>query len=440
MKWLEQKRIAERLFVKKRKANFKWWIRICCGLLLLSLLAGLWRAADVGEWQWFVCFLPAAALALVLLLADILQPALHEPDAHWRAVLRHLSISYAVTVLHPRSSALSDFHIVECSPHFPDWFAIDRKRMPGMTENGFIVYNQRMHGVLHSKESAAFCACDRLGNSYDMEALYIGKNRVLLLSRTADPQGCFVEGGEEAEARDRIETLQKSNHELEALSYSISHEIKAPVRTIDGYARLFLEDYGVGMDREALLMIGNIRNICGETIVLINKLLEYTKISAEKPKREVVDLETMLQDVFQELRVCYGRESNARFQLDTRLPPVIGDSFLIRQAMSNILSNALKFTREKPVAIIRAGCSLQNGKPVFYVRDNGAGFDMQFSQKLFGLFQRMHTPEEFEGSGIGLATVKKVIQEHGGTAWMTGEVGRGATIYFTFARENVLYP
>lgn len=427
--------------MKKNKTNFKLWLRICGGLFVLGLLFGVWKVAGVKEWYLFFSFLPASVLALILFWADIVWHVLRrpDPDAYWQAVVRHLSLSYAVTVFRPRSSVPTDFPVVKCSSRFPDWFAVDRKRMPGMTENGFIVYDERMHSVLRSKESASFCACDRLGNSYDMEALYIGKNRVLLLSRLVNPQECMDQNADEAPIHERIESLQKSNHELEALNYSISHEIKAPVRAIDGYARIFLEDYSEGIDREALQMIGNIRNICGDTIVLINKLLEYTRISAEQPKREVVDLEVMLQDVFNELRVSYARENDTLFQLDTKLPLVIGDAFLIRQAMSNILSNALKFTREKPIGIIRAGFSVQNGKPVFYVRDNGAGFDMQFSQKLFGLFQRMHTPEEFEGSGIGLATVKKVIQKHGGTVWMTGEVGSGATIYFTFAPENVLH-
>lgn len=438
MKWFQNKGIAAHLFDGKRAGNPKLWIWVCGIISLLSLLFGALEIWGHAVWHSLFFFLPTAAFLALLSYIGAFRniPRKPNPDAYWQTVLHHLALSYAVTVLRPSSSGLSDFHIVKCSPHFPDWFAIDRKRMPGMMENGFLVYNKRMHVVLRTKESTAFCACDRLGTCYDMQALYIGKKRVLLLSKVAVEQERI--GGSAVPIKECIEKLQSSDHELEALNYSISHEIKAPVRAVDGYARIFLEDYGTEIDQDAAQMIGNIRSICGDTILLINKMLEYTKISAEEPKKEIVNLESMLQDVFDELRVSYVRKNDTQFQFDTKIPPVIGDAFLLRQAMTNILSNAFKFTREKPLGMIRAGFMLQNGEAVFYIRDNGLGFDMQFAQKLFGMFQRMHSPEEFEGSGIGLATVKKIVQKHGGRVWITGKVGNGATVYFTLTAENVL--
>lgn len=251
----------------------------------------------------------------------------------------------------------------------------------------------------------------------------------------APPPGA-AEPPEEVPARER--ELLAANSELASFNYTISHEIKAPVRAIDGYARIFLEDYGGGLDPEARDLVENIRHICAETIALSNKLLEYTSIAREEPCNEIVDLQSMIAEVFHTLQAAYSEGGVIRLEFTSSLPPVIGDPVLLRQAVVNLLSNALKFTREKPEGLITAGWERQGGEDVYYIRDNGAGFDMQFSEKLFGMFQRMHTADEFEGSGIGLSIVKKIIQLHHGRVWITGEVGRGATVYFTFPPENVL--
>jgi signal transduction histidine kinase len=220
--------------------------------------------------------------------------------------------------------------------------------------------------------------------------------------------------------------------------FTISHEIKAPVRAIDSYARIFLEDYGQSLDPEAYGIVENIRSICKETIALTNKLLEYTRIGQNEPNDEVVDLKGMIQEVFASLDDAIGDQGQTRLVFDSVVPPVIGDPLLLRQAMVNIISNSLKFARGKDEAVITVGCEKLNGEDVFFIRDNGIGFDMQYSEKLFGMFQRLHTSDEFEGSGIGLAIVKKIILLHRGRVWITGEVGRGATVYFTLPREKVL--
>lgn len=225
------------------------------------------------------------------------------------------------------------------------------------------------------------------------------------------------------------------NQEFSSFSFTVSHEIKAPVRAIDGYARIFLEDYGALLPDEGRGMVQSIRNICKETIELTNKLLEFTRFAQNEPNNEVVDMQGLIQEVFSQLH-----PSGSQLQLGfvTSIPHVLGDPMLLRQALVNILSNSVKFTRDKAQGMITAGYQNADGQTVFFIRDNGAGFDMKYSQNLFGMFQRMHSNDEFEGTGIGLSIVKKIIQLHKGRVWITGEVGCGATVYFTLPSDRVL--
>ncbi|MDF1493417.1 sensor histidine kinase [Caproiciproducens sp. CPB-2] len=227
-------------------------------------------------------------------------------------------------------------------------------------------------------------------------------------------------------------------HDLQMLSSTISHEIKAPVRAIDGYARIFLEDYRDKIDEDGLLLISNIRTICGETLAMIDRLLEYTRLSGVEPVKETVNLQQMIQDVCDELAAGYKSKKATVLKFQEEIPFVLCDGTLMHQVVVNLVSNALKFTREEQTAVITAGFHPENGEDVFYIRDNGVGFDMEYSQNLFGMFQRMHSDDEFEGSGVGLSIVKKLIQAMGGRVWITGEVGKGACVYFTLPPGNIL--
>lgn len=228
-----------------------------------------------------------------------------------------------------------------------------------------------------------------------------------------------------------------SKSELQAVNFSITHEIKAPVRAIDGYARIFLEDYGQKIDPDGLALINNIRIICKDTLKLINDLLDYTKLVDAEPILEMIDLNRMIQDVFDELVFGYSENQNTRLNLDVALPPVLSDRTLIRQVIVNVISNSLKFTRDTTIGIISVGYITEKDEIIFYIKDNGVGFDMKYSENLFGMFQRMHSLDDFEGSGVGLAIVKNIIQKLGGRVWITGEVGNGACIYFTIMQKNI---
>lgn len=235
----------------------------------------------------------------------------------------------------------------------------------------------------------------------------------------------------------QIDESGQGMSDLRIFSSSISHEIKAPIRAIDGYARIFIEDYEQDIDPNGMELIENIRSICKDTLILINKLLDYTKFAETDPIKEPVDLELLIHSVFQELVVGYsGNTIELHFQ--ESIPSILTDRFLIKQVFINIISNSLKFTSDKEKSIVTAGYRFQDNTHVFFIKDNGVGFDMEFSENLFGMFQRMHSIDDFEGSGVGLAIVKKIIQKLGGRVWITGEVGKGACIYFSIPPEDIL--
>lgn len=236
----------------------------------------------------------------------------------------------------------------------------------------------------------------------------------------------------------KTEKLQNTNDELRAFNYTISHEIKAPVRAIDGYARIFIEDYGSKVDDDGVDLISNIRNICSDTLLLINKLLEYIKFADMEPIKEIIDFKELVEATFKELVVGYGDKKKIQLNFESELPGILGDSILMKQVVMNLISNSLKFTYNKDSALITVGYIFENDENIFYIKDNGVGFDMKFSEHLFGMFERMHSESEFEGSGVGLAIVKKIIQKFGGRVWITGEVGKGASTYFTISEENIL--
>ncbi|OPX43267.1 phytochrome-like protein cph1 [Ruminiclostridium hungatei] len=248
----------------------------------------------------------------------------------------------------------------------------------------------------------------------------------------------YYKNPHKADLQEIADRLEVSNHELQAFNYTISHEIKAPVRAIDGYARIFIEDYKNSVSIEGIELIQNIRDICSDTLILINKLLDYTKFTDFEPVLEALDVKELAKTVFDELVIGYSQKQRIILQLEEDIPFILADKILMKQVFANILSNSLKFTRNVDTGIICIGYRFENNEGYFYIKDNGVGFDMKFSENLFGMFQRMHSLNDFEGSGVGLAIVKKIIEKFGGRVWITGEVGKGACVYFTISRENIL--
>ncbi len=222
---------------------------------------------------------------------------------------------------------------------------------------------------------------------------------------------------------------EEANKELEAFSYSVSHDLRAPLRSIDGFSKALLEDCADRLDERGVSHLDRIRAAAQRMGTLIDDLLTLSRITRAEIRPGRVDLSRISHEVAQDLE-----RQNANRRISVEIQPELiapGDPHLLRVLLDNLLGNAFKFTRQRPVAQVEVGSFSSEGEQVYFVRDNGAGFDMRYAAKLFAPFQRLHSPREFEGTGIGLATVARIAHKHGGRVWADSKVDSGATIYFT---------
>ncbi|HAV62670.1 MAG TPA: histidine kinase [Verrucomicrobiales bacterium] len=257
---------------------------------------------------------------------------------------------------------------------------------------------------------------------------------VMLLQALADSTSVAMENvqlyaGLEQKVADRTARLQLVNEELEAFSYSVSHDLRAPLRHIGAFAELMQEVESKTLSPTGKRHLDIIIDSVGRMNQLIEDLLEFSRMSRSPLAHHEVDMNRLVDEIRSELEPeTAGREIN--WQVDP-LPVTEGDAALLRQVWSNLLSNAVKFTRKRERASIRVRATEHPGHTEYTVADNGAGFDMEHSRKLFGVFERLHRADEFEGTGIGLANVRRIISRHGGRTWAEGAVDRGATVHFT---------
>ena len=227
----------------------------------------------------------------------------------------------------------------------------------------------------------------------------------------------------------RTAELTAANQELEAFTYSVAHDLRAPLRHIDAFTRILQEDFAGTFPPEAAQLLATIRHGSENMSHLVNDLLNLAHVGRQEMKKERISLNPIIDEVIGELhRETHGR--HIEWQI-AQLPLVNGDPGLLKQVFANLFSNAVKYTRPRKNAIIEIGLRMMNDEPVIFVRDNGVGFNMKYADKLFGVFQRLHRAEEFEGTGVGLAIVERVVKRHGGHIWAESEVGKGATFYFT---------
>jgi PAS domain S-box-containing protein len=233
----------------------------------------------------------------------------------------------------------------------------------------------------------------------------------------------------ERRVRERTAELEAANQELEAFSYSISHDLRSPLRSIDGFAHAVVEDYAALLPEEGRQFLQAIRDSARRMGALIEDLLTFSRFSRQPLDRQPVAAESQVRSVLAGLLAAGSRAE----VVVGSLPGYEGDEALVRQVWVNLLSNALKYSAKRDRPRVEIGSTEESGEPVYFVRDNGAGFDMRYAHKLFGVFQRLHRPEEFEGTGVGLAVAQRVVRRHGGRIWAEAEVDRGATFFFTLA-------
>ncbi len=234
-----------------------------------------------------------------------------------------------------------------------------------------------------------------------------------------------------AEAQVRLEA---ANRELEAFSYSVSHDLRAPLRAVDGFSQAVLEDFGSLLPAEGQRQLQTIRGSAQRMGKLIDDLLAFSQLSRQPLNKQTVNMSALVTATLLEMKT---EEPGRRIEINQGdLPAAQGDSALLQQVWVNLLSNALKYSSKREHALVEIGCAMEQGRAVYFVRDNGSGFDMRYAKKLFGVFQRLHRLEEYEGTGVGLAVVQRIVQRHGGSIWATAAVNRGATFYFTLEGEN----
>ncbi len=240
---------------------------------------------------------------------------------------------------------------------------------------------------------------------------------------------------EELEQRviERTRDLENANRELESFSYTVSHDLRAPLRAMDGFSRILLEEYREGLPPEARNYLVKVRQNAQQLARLIDDLLNFSRMGRQALHKETVLPIELAREACESLES--EREGRAVEIVIEDLPAVSADRSMLRQVFQNLLSNALKFTRKRPAAHIRIGSCRKDGRTIYYIRDNGVGFDMQYAAQLFGVFHRLHS-QEYEGSGVGLAIVKRIVERHGGTIWVESEPEKCTTFFFTLDGGN----
>jgi signal transduction histidine kinase len=251
-----------------------------------------------------------------------------------------------------------------------------------------------------------------------------------VISRALAMRRLRLENAELAQRlRERADELEAANKELEAFTYSVSHDLRAPLRSIDGYCRMIEEDLGDKLDEVGKRLFNVVRSSSLKMGILIDDLLAFSRLGRQPMSARHIDMHSLVNETWSEVRES-SREGAPEFRLQS-LPAAWGDRALLRQVWTNLLSNAMKYSgkREKPV--IEVGVEDHGAGVIYHVKDNGAGFDMRYAERLFGVFQRLHSEREFSGTGIGLAIVQRVVTRHGGRVWAESRVDGGAKFYFT---------
>lgn len=231
-----------------------------------------------------------------------------------------------------------------------------------------------------------------------------------------------------ADLQNNVVQLQATNKELESFSYSVSHDLRSPLRALSGYSRMIEQDYGPVLDNEAKRLLDNIQVNAHRMGVLIDDLLAFSRLGRKEVQKAPIDMGRMVEGVLDEISKSTTHHANIKVD---KLPPASVDHALLHQVWLNLISNAVKYSAKKAQPQVEIGGIPGEKEITYFVKDNGAGFDMQYADKLFGVFQRLHKTSEFEGTGVGLAIVQRIITKHGGKVWADAKKNEGATFYFT---------
>lgn len=234
----------------------------------------------------------------------------------------------------------------------------------------------------------------------------------------------------EKQVRERTRKLEQANSDLEAFSYSVSHDLRTPLRAITGFSQILQEDYADNLGEEGQRLLSVVIDNTDKMATLIDDILSFSRVSRAELVKTEVNVEQLFEDAIQNMLESYPElKDKVNIQIGD-LPKTEGDMSLLKQVAVNLISNAVKYSSKEKTIRIEVGCRHDGDQPVYYVRDNGVGFDMQYTDKLFGVFERLHSSADFEGTGVGLSLVHRIIEQHNGEIWAESEPGEGATFYF----------
>ena len=359
------------------------------------------------------------------------EAALRESEERYRTLFENMTEGFALhEIVCNEQGEPCDYRFLDINPAFEQLTGLKRENVVGRlvteilpdTEPGWITAYGEV--TLTGKPIHFENYSSALKRHYEVFAYRAAPRRfaVIFMDVTERKQA-------EMELKRQTSLLEEANKEMESFSYSVSHDLRAPLRAIDGYARMILKRQADTFDDETRRQFNLIRENTGMMGQLIDDILAFSRLGRERMVTADIDMEGLVREVWEELRTI-NPERRMTLKID-RLPQAQGDRALIKQVITNLLSNAVKFTGTRDPAIIEVRGQAKENETVYTTKDNGVGFDMQFADKLFTVFQRLHSKDDFDGTGVGLAIVQRIILRHGGRVWAEGEVDKGATFFFS---------
>ena len=359
------------------------------------------------------------------------REALRESEERYRSLFSAMTDGFALhEIICNDKGKPCDYRFLDINPAFERLTGLKREEVVGRTVNEVLPDNEIYWVEIYGKvaltgESVHFeNYASALDRHYEVFAYRPAPRRfaTIFTDITKRKQSEMI-------LEERTAQLEEANRELESFSYSVSHDLRAPLRAIDGYARMILKKKGDQFDEDTIRKFNEIRSGAQMMGRLIDDLLAFSRLGRRHMSMAKMNMDELVREVWNELQVI-NSDRNMMLTVNS-IPPGYGDRALIKQVYFNLLGNAVKFTQHRDAAHIEAGGYTEGNEAVYYVRDNGAGFDMAYYNKLFGVFQRLHSTDDFEGTGVGLATVQRIIHRHGGRVWAEGEPDKGACFYFT---------